>query len=159
MAFQYIFSSKKNLWRNYQLSHMGSPRILEWVAYPFSSGSSRPRNWTKVSCIAGGFFTSWAIREATSRSWTLNTRIFQNNCHVGKKKLENDCVRPEKGSEKTWIGTETPHNNQKQNQNKRGVNLIFQSYHIVRFHVSIPQKSHKAYKETEKESMAHIMER
>ena len=28
----------------YQLSHQGSPRILEWVAYPFSSRSSRPRN-------------------------------------------------------------------------------------------------------------------
>jgi len=39
-------------------------RILEWVAYPFSRGSSQPRNWTGVSCIAGGFFTSWAIREA-----------------------------------------------------------------------------------------------
>ena len=48
----------------YQLSHKGSPRILEWVAYPFSSGSSRPRNRTGVSCIAGGFFTSWATREA-----------------------------------------------------------------------------------------------
>ena len=42
----------------YQLSHKGSPRILEWVAYPFSSGSSRPRNRTWVSCIAGGFFTN-----------------------------------------------------------------------------------------------------
>ena len=42
----------------YQLSHKGSPRILEWVAYPFSSGSSRPRNQMGVSCIAGGFFTS-----------------------------------------------------------------------------------------------------
>ena len=30
----------------YQLSHQGSPRILEWVAYPFSSESSHPRNWT-----------------------------------------------------------------------------------------------------------------
>ena len=30
----------------YQLSHKGSPRILEWVAYHFSSGSSRPRNQT-----------------------------------------------------------------------------------------------------------------
>ena len=48
----------------YQLSHKGSPRILEWVAYPFSSGSSRPRNWIGVSWIAGGFFTNWAIREA-----------------------------------------------------------------------------------------------
>ena len=45
----------------YQLSHKGSPRILEWVAYPFSSGSSWPRNRTGVSCIAGGFFTNWAL--------------------------------------------------------------------------------------------------
>ena len=42
----------------YQLNHKGSPRILEWVAYPFSSRSSRPRNQTCVSCIAGGFFTN-----------------------------------------------------------------------------------------------------
>ena len=42
----------------YQLSHKGSPRILEWVAYPFSSRSSRRRNQTGVSCVAGGFFTN-----------------------------------------------------------------------------------------------------
>ena len=48
----------------YKLSHKGSPRILEWVAYPFSSGSSWPGNQTGVSCIAGGFFTSWAMRDA-----------------------------------------------------------------------------------------------
>ena len=50
-------------WILYQLSHKGSPGILEWVAYPFSSGSSWPKNWTRVSCIAGRFFTNWAIRE------------------------------------------------------------------------------------------------
>ena len=50
----------------YQLSHKGSPRIPEWVAYPFSSGTSWPRNWTGVSCIACEFFTNWAIREALS---------------------------------------------------------------------------------------------
>ena len=33
-------------WNLYQLSHKGSPRILEWVAYPFSNGSSRARNQT-----------------------------------------------------------------------------------------------------------------
>ena len=50
-------------WRQilYQLSHKRHPRILEWVAYPFSRWPSRPRNWTGVSCIAGGFFTNWAI--------------------------------------------------------------------------------------------------
>ena len=41
-------------------------RILEWVAFPFSRGSSQPRDRTQVSCIAGGFFTSWATREAHS---------------------------------------------------------------------------------------------
>ena len=43
----------------YQLSHQGSPRILKWVAYPFSSRSSRPRNRTGVSCTAGVFFTKY----------------------------------------------------------------------------------------------------
>ena len=58
-------------WILYQLNHKGSPRILEWVAYLFSNGSSWPRNQTGVSCIAGGFFTSWAIREAqgSHRYW------------------------------------------------------------------------------------------
>ena len=53
-------------WILYQLSHQGSPRILEWVAYPFSRGSSQPRTWTGVSCIAGEFFTSWTTRESSS---------------------------------------------------------------------------------------------
>ena len=35
-------------------------RILEWVDVPSSKGSSQPRNQTGISCIAGGFFTSWA---------------------------------------------------------------------------------------------------
>ena len=56
----------------YQLSHKGSPRILGWLAYPFSSGSSWSRNRTGVSCIAGGFFTNWALREA----------IILKSCHL-----------------------------------------------------------------------------
>ena len=39
-------------------------RILEWVAFPFSSGSSQPRDQTQASHIAGGFFASWTTREA-----------------------------------------------------------------------------------------------
>ena len=58
-------------WILYELSHQGSPRILEWVAYPFSSESSRPRTRTGVSCIARGFFTKWAIREA---KWNKSDR-------------------------------------------------------------------------------------
>ena len=50
-------------WRRilYQLTHKGSPRILEWAAYSFLSSSSQSRNQTGVSCIA-----NWAIREATT---------------------------------------------------------------------------------------------
>ena len=46
-------------------------RILELVAYPFSSGSSQPRNGTRVSWIAGRFFTNWDIREALM--WSYNS--------------------------------------------------------------------------------------
>ena len=45
-------------WILYQLSHKGSPTILDWVAYSFSSGSSWLRNLTGISCIAGGSFTN-----------------------------------------------------------------------------------------------------
>ena len=58
----------------YHLSHQGSPRILEWVAYPFSSGSSWPRNGTAISCIAGRLFTSWATREA---QWETDDIFFK----------------------------------------------------------------------------------
>ena len=51
-------------WILYLLSHKGIPRILEWVTYSFSRGSSWPRNRSRVSCFAGGFFTNLAIREA-----------------------------------------------------------------------------------------------
>ena len=63
----------------HQLSHKGSPRILEWVAYPFSSGSSWSRNQTRVSCIAGGFSTNWAIREIPVRNGQL---VFQSGCTI-----------------------------------------------------------------------------
>ena len=53
----------------YQLRHKGSPRTLDWVAHHFSSRSSCPRNQTRVSCIAGRFFTSWAMREALLAQW------------------------------------------------------------------------------------------
>ena len=38
-------------------------RILEWVAIPFSRGSSQPLDWTQVSCITGRFVTVWATED------------------------------------------------------------------------------------------------
>ena len=52
-------------------------RILEWVAFPFSRGSSRLRNQTRVSCISGGFFTNWAIRKAPlALGWFNSNPVF-----------------------------------------------------------------------------------
>ena len=62
-------------WILYHLNHQGSPWILEWVAYPISRRSSQPRNRTRISCIAGRFFTSWATREA-GRCYICNFSFF-----------------------------------------------------------------------------------
>ena len=51
-------------WILYRLSPPGQPKILGWVVYSFSRGTSWLRNQTRVSCIAGGSYTSWATREA-----------------------------------------------------------------------------------------------
>ena len=44
-------------------------RILEWIAVPFSGGSSQPRDQTQVSCIAGRCFTNWATRKVLFSVW------------------------------------------------------------------------------------------
>ena len=46
--------------------------ILEWVAFPFSRGSSQPRGWTQVSCTADGFFTSWATGKPVVEWWVTS---------------------------------------------------------------------------------------
>ena len=48
----------------YHLSHQGGLWMLMLVASPFARGSSWPKNGIGASCIAGGFSTSWATREA-----------------------------------------------------------------------------------------------
>ena len=49
---------------NYTVHGILQAGVPEWVAFPFSRGSSPPRDQTQVSHIAGGFLTSWATREA-----------------------------------------------------------------------------------------------
>ena len=80
-------------------------RILEWVAIAWSVGSSRPRNQTQVSCIAGSLFTNWAMRERLSgalpalranclpkTSW-LDAVYVQNYCNLfGVKIIITDKV-------------------------------------------------------------------
>ena len=76
----------------YQMNHKRSPRILEWVAYQFSRGSSWPRNWTRISCTGGGFFTNWAPREThmnvinsvkfVLKTWELTCKTDISNLRV-----------------------------------------------------------------------------
>ena len=66
-----------SLWPHGLYSSWNSPaRVLEWVAVPFSRGSSQPRDGTQVSHIAGRFFTSSAIREAHKESWAPKNWCF-----------------------------------------------------------------------------------
>ena len=57
-------------------------RILEWVAIPFSRGSSWPRNRIWVSCVAGRFFTVWATREAKGHLNYFSVWAFMNKVVV-----------------------------------------------------------------------------
>ena len=51
------------LWATFWWGWGRAARILEWIAIPFSRGSSRPRDWIRVSRIVGRCFTVWATRE------------------------------------------------------------------------------------------------
>ena len=78
-GFSFLLTSS-GMWKSKSLSHVWlfvtpwmiiahqAPLFMEfsweeyeWVAIPFSRGSSQPRDWTTVSCIAGRFFSIWAI--------------------------------------------------------------------------------------------------
>ena len=74
-------------------------RILECVADPFSSGSYLPRNRTGVSCIAGGFFTNLAIREA------LKTGTYQMQTQYRRSVVqqETEC-NGSGGKSDSWTG-------------------------------------------------------
>ena len=61
-----VAQSCLTLWNpmDYTVHGILQARMLEWVAFPFSRGSSQLRDRTQVSHIAGRFFTSWSTREA-----------------------------------------------------------------------------------------------
>ena len=79
-------------WILYQLNHKGSPRILAWVACPFSRESSQPRNGTRASCIAGGFFTKDA-----GKFWYLYLKTEHYAMYLNELKVDHKLKC------KTWI--------------------------------------------------------
>ena len=78
---------------DYTVHEIVQARILEWVAFPFSRGSSQPRDGTQVSFITGGFFTSWATRG------TLNSRVplpkkSMHGCWFFSHPVTSDSLQP-----------------------------------------------------------------
>ena len=98
----------------YQLSHKGRPRIWEWVAYPVCRGSSQPKNQTRVSCIAGKFFTNWAMKVRSEVGRSCATLCDPMYCSLaalhlqhfsGKRALEWVAISFSRGS--SWLGDRT----------------------------------------------------
>ena len=87
--------------------------ILEWGFFPFSRGSSQPRNRIGVSCIADGFFTNWAIREALICVASGKINVVQTLWKMFLKKLFSvqlsnfTCRNLSKKNEKTGLRKNT----------------------------------------------------
>ena len=74
-------------------------RIPEWIAIPFSRGSSQPRDRTPVSCIPGRFFTVWATGKPCATvggpwpRWSLETGHMRSLTHMLKQN-KRICAEP-----------------------------------------------------------------
>ena len=100
---------------DYTVHGMLQARILEWVAFPFSRASSQPRDQTQVSRIAGGFFTSWATREAhycESAALNMSANLENSEVATGLEKVsfhsspkEGQCQRILNCTIKHTVGT------------------------------------------------------
>ena len=80
----------------YQLRHKGSPRILEWVAYPFSRGSSQPTNWTQVLCSDYFFVRGLTCLNTSLISfsrWVCGPQHSHGWFHSSLWKWENHSIR------------------------------------------------------------------
>ena len=98
--------------RDYTVHGILQARILEWVAFPFSRGSSQLRDRTQVSRIAGRFFTCWATGEANN----AKGKIISGNClRVRYPRLISDTKKslisvPQLQTKKglSWFSSPTP---------------------------------------------------
>jgi len=88
--------------------------ILEWVAIPFSRGSSQQRDQTQVSHILGCFFTIWATREGPVKvsymflfQWPLTTSP-QDDRHCSSSRFldkEPRHTQPQTARGRAWVWT------------------------------------------------------
>ena len=84
-------------------------KTLEWAAYPFSRGSSQPRNQTRVSCIPGGFFTNWIIKEDFVIDWCTEDLGYFSEAYTQKCLSINPAhVSTHLPTEMQLLGTRAP---------------------------------------------------
>ena len=79
----------------YSLPGIFQARILEWVAISFSRGSSRPRNWTQVSCIASGFLHCKQIflpTELREKPFVMSVMINVPRKIKQSKEISKSCI-------------------------------------------------------------------
>ena len=84
-------------------------RLLEWVSFPFSRGSSQPRDWTQVFYIAGGFLTSWATRKAQDLvsagvCAVLSESVMSDSCDPVGCSLPGSSVHGDSPGKNTGVG-------------------------------------------------------
>ena len=79
-------------------------RILEWVAIPFSRGSSQPRDRTLVSCTAGRFFIIWATREIHISAYSFIIEYGRPYCLIVRNSFPFPLLRePQHCSKSTFL--------------------------------------------------------
>ena len=84
-------------------------RILQWVAIPFSRGSSWPRDWIWISCTAGRFFTIWATREAlNATNPCLSFHVLASGILVPQQGIASKFRALEAWSLNHWTTREIP---------------------------------------------------
>ena len=94
-------------------------RILEWIAISFSRGSSRPRDWTRVSGIGGRHFNLWATREA----WEIkpvNPKGNQSWKFIGRIDVEGEAPILWPPDVKSWLIRKDPDTGKNWRQEKKG---------------------------------------
>ena len=78
-------------------------RILEWVAFPFSRGSSQSRDRTQISHLQGWFFTSWATRKPKNTGSPSPGDLPDPGIEPGSSALQADSLPTELWGKPQWI--------------------------------------------------------
>ena len=119
----------------YQLSHQGSPRLLEWVAYPFSRGSSQPRNQTGSPALQADSLPTELSGKPSFRAsshWVLLKTYFLKVVFLGLRGIWGKPSKFGKLSSGHRTGKVSFNSNPKERQCQRMLKLLHSCTHLTR---------------------------